>query len=326
MKRSAKAVADGFRINNTGVARGQRAIVDLPIAQLYTHTPLTMPVQVVRGREPGPSLFLNAALHGDELNGVEIIRRVLKLPALRRLRGTLLAVPIVNVQAFLNQSRYLPDRRDLNRSFPGSNTGSLAARIAHTFLKEIVGRSDFGIDLHTGALHRPNLPQIRADLDNPQTLKMARAFGVSVVLNSTPRPGSLREFTSRNHIPVLLYESGEALRFDEDCIRIGVQGVINVLTVLDMLPPSRRKVKLVNPLIARASTWVRAPASGILRTRVKLGQRVKFGQPLGIIADPFGINEFPVVSPCDGLVIGRQNLPPTSEGDAVFHIARVAED
>ncbi len=324
MKRSTKPVADGFQIGGTRIARGQRAIVDLPIAQLYTHTPLTMPVQIVRGRETGPGLFISAALHGDELNGVEIIRRVLKLPALGKLRGTLIAVPIVNVQAFLNQSRYLPDRRDLNRSFPGSGSGSLAARIAHVFLKEIVGRADYGIDLHTGALHRPNLPQIRASLDNPQTMKMARAFGVSVVLNSTPRPGSLREFTSRNNIPVLLYESGEALRFDEDCIRTGVQGVVNVLTVLEMLPPSRRRVKLVNPLIARASTWVRAPASGILRIRVKLGQRVKSGQQLGIIADPFGINEFPIASPCDGLVIGRQNLPPTSEGDAVFHIARVA--
>ncbi len=313
---------DDFQIGGTLVTPGQRALMDLPIAQLYTHTPLTMPVQVVRGRHAGPILFISAALHGDELNGVEIIRRVLKLPTLNRLRGTLIAVPIVNVQAFLNQSRYLPDRRDLNRSFPGSETGSLAARIAHTFLKEIVGRADYGIDLHTGAVHRPNLPQIRADLDNPQTLKMARAFGVSVVLNSAPRAGSLREFTSRNNIPVLLYESGEALRFDEECVRIGMQGVVNVMRILEMLPPARGKVKLVNPLIAHASTWVRAPASGILRTRARLGQRVHAAQVLGIIADPFGLNEIPVVSPCNGLVIGRQNLPPTNEGDAVFHIAR----
>lgn len=314
-----------FLIGGVSIAPGARATLDLPITQLYTRTPLTMPVQVLRGKLPGPVMFINAALHGDELNGVEIIRRVVRQPALRQLRGTLITVPIVNVQAFLNHSRYLPDRRDLNRSFPGSEKGSLAARLAHTFLKEIVGRADFGIDLHTGAIHRPNLPQIRADLDHPETLRMARAFGVRIVLNSTPRPGSLREFTGKNQIPVLLYESGEALRFDEDCIRIGVRGVTNVLRALEMLPPNRRRVRYVQPIIARSSTWVRAPTSGILRNLVRLGQGVKARQVLGVIADPFGNDETEILSPCAGLVIGQQNIPPTNEGDALFHIARFGE-
>lgn len=314
-----------FEIAGQRIAPGEIRSIQIPVANLYTNTPVTLPVRVVRGRKPGPVLFVSAALHGDEILGVEIIRRLLRLPELRdtdELRGTVLAVPIVNVPAFLQQSRYLPDRRDLNRSFPGSESGSLAARLANLFLKEIVGKSSYGIDLHTGAIHRPNLPQIRADLGNPETLRLARAFGVPLMLNSTPTAGTLREHTTRQGIPVLLYESSEALRFDEGCIRIGVQGVMNVLAELGMVARPMQAPRPVDPVVARSSLWVRSPNSGILRAQTALGDLVRTGQVLGVVGDPFGEVETPVICGADGVVVGKLNLPLVHEGDAVFHVAR----
>ena len=310
-------------INGQAIAPGSTETIDLPIANLHTHTPITMPVKVVRGRRDGPRLFVSAAIHGDELNGVEIIRRLLKHSALKRLRGTLIAIPIVNVYGVIHHSRYLPDRRDLNRVFPGSEEGSLASRLAHLFMSEIVANCTHGIDLHTGALHRANLPHIRADMEHEETAELARAFGVPVILNSNLRDGSMREAASECGIPTLLYEAGEALRFDELSIRAGVNGILKVMRKLGMLstPKSRGKVPH-EPFIARSSTWVRAPESGILRPHVPLGSRVKKNAVMGVIASPFGEHECEVLSPTDGIVIGRTNLPLTNEGDALFHIAR----
>ncbi len=310
-------------INGITFAAGTSATVELPVGRLYTHAPMTMPVHVVKGKKSGPRLFISAAIHGDEINGVEIIRRLLKLPALKRLRGTIIAVPIVNVHGLINHSRYLPDRRDLNRSFPGSEKGSIAARLAHLLMSEIVSQSSHGIDLHTGAIHRSNLPQIRANLDDEETDKLARAFNVPVIISANLRDGSLREAAATHGIPMLLYEAGEALRFDEVSIRAGVKGIINVMRTLEMLPPSRSKMpRKIEPMVARSSSWVRAPDSGILRAMVPLGSRVKKGTLLGMVADPFGETEMEVTSAYNGIVIGRTNLPLVNEGDALFHIAR----
>ena len=288
---------------------GTQAAVDLPITDLSTHTPITMPVQVVHGRTAGPRLFVCAALHGDEINGVEIIRRLLRLSALKRLRGTLVAVPIVNVLGFVSLSRYLPDRRDLIRSFPGSERGSLAARMARLFLDEIVSGSTHGIDLHTGAIHRDNFPQVRGDLSNPETERLALAFGVPVVINTGFRDGSLRAAAAEHDVPVIVYEAGEALRFDEPSIRAGVKGVTLVMRALGMLPAARRKPAAKKPLVIRSSSWVRAPQSGLLRAVAALGSQVKQGETLGFIADPFGDKEMSVESASDGIVVGRTNLP-----------------
>ena len=310
-------------INDVTIKVGTRTTIDLPAGRLYTHAPVTIPVHVISGKKPGPRLFVSAAIHGDEINGVEIIRRLLKLPTLKRLRGTIIAVPIVNVHGLINHSRYLPDRRDLNRSFPGSEKGSLAAILANLFMKEIVEKSTHGIDLHTGAIHRSNLPQIRANLDDEETERLARAFNVPVIISSNLRDGSLRESAAEYGIPMLLYEAGEALRFDEVSIRAGVKGIINVMRELDMLPPSRSKSrKLIDPVVARSSSWVRAPDSGILRAMVPLGARVKKNTLLGIVADPFGETESQVTTPFSGIVIGRTNLPLVNEGDALYYIAR----
>jgi len=310
-------------INGTTVNPGTRTTIDLPVGKLYTHTPVNMPVHVAVGKRNGPRLFISAAIHGDEINGVEIIRRLLNISGLKRLRGTLVAVPIVNVHGLINQTRYLPDRRDLNRSFPGSEKGSLAARLAHLFMKEIVANCSYGIDLHTAAIHRNNLPQIRANISDAETERLARAFGAPVIIDANLRDGSLREAAAEHGIPMLLYEAGEALRFDEVSIRAGVKGIIHVMRTLDMLPPPRTKPKKVfEPVVARSSVWVRAAESGILRAMAPLGMRVKKDTLLGMISDPFGEKERQIVAGYNGIIIGRTNLPLVNEGDALFHIAR----
>lgn len=309
-------------IGGVAIQPGERRSIDLEVGRLYTHSPTTMPVQVLRGKRPGPVLFVSAAIHGDELNGVEIIRRLMKVPALKRVKGTLITVPIVNLHGFINLSRYFPDRRDLNRSFPGSEKGSLAARVANLFMTEIVSQATHGIDLHTGAMHRGNLPQIRANLDNEETLELARAFGTPAILNSALRDGSLRMAAMDHDIPILLYEAGEALRFDEFAIRGGVEGIVRVMRQLGMLPKTRKKLP-PEPVIARSSSWVRAPQSGLFRAYVALGDRVTRNETvLGVVSDPFGETEIEVYSPWSGIVIGRLNLPLVNEGDALCHIAR----
>lgn len=310
-----------FPIGEMMVKPGQRVNINLPVVDLYTSTSLSMPVQVICGRRPGPVLFVSAAIHGDELNGVEIVRRLLRLKALKSLRGTLVAVPIVNVHGFLNQSRYLPDRRDLNRSFPGSAKGSIAARLANTFFTQIVSKANYGIDLHTGAINRSNLPQIRGNLDDEKTLELANTFGVPVIINANIRDNSLRACVADMGVPVLIYEAGEALRFDEICIRAGLRGVLNVMRSIGMLPAKRPVRKRVVPLLARSTKWVRAPNSGIFNADVHLGSSVSTGQRLGSISDPLGDSSEVMLATFDGIVIGRSNLPLAHEGDALFNIA-----
>lgn len=308
-------------IGETTVKPGQRITINLPVADLYTSASLSMPVHVICGRRPGPVLFASAAIHGDELNGVEIIRRLLKRSALRSMRGTLLAIPIVNVHGFLYQSRYLPDRRDLNRSFPGSAKGSIASRLANTFFKQIVSNSDYGIDLHTGAINRSNLPQIRGNLDDGKTLELAKSFGVPVIINANVRDGSLRGCAAELGMPVVTYEAGEALRFDEVSIRAGLRGVLAIMRQIGMLPAGSLRKEQVTPVLANSTSWVRAPCSGIVNTNIRLGNSVIKGQRMAIISDPMGDTEEVMIAPFDGIVIGRSNLPLTHEGDALFNLA-----
>ena len=318
-----KAKREPFVLGGTEVVAGTRATIDLPLSLLSDHTPITLTVRVIHGARPGPTLIINGAVHGDEVNGVEIIRRVLRHSAIKGMAGTLIAVPIVNVYGFLTNTRYLPDRRDLNRSFPGSPTGSLASRLAHLYMTEIISRGTHGIDLHTAAIHRSNFPQIRCDLSNPVVRQMALTFGVPVVLNAALREGSLRQAAISAGIPFLVYEAGEALRFDEVSIRAGVHGIIRVMGDLGMVRKRRHDKSPADPVISRSSTWVRAPEGGIFRARAKLGERVFAGRQLGFIASPFGDSEVTIDCPTDGIVIGRNNLPNVNQGDGIFNIARV---
>jgi predicted deacylase len=249
---------------------------------------------------------------------------VLQRVPVDRLHGTLIAVPIVNVFGFLQQDRYLPDRRDLNRSFPGSESGSLAARLANIFLQDVVLRCDFGIDLHSAAVHRTNLPQVRISPGVARTAAMARDFGAPVILTSPLRDGSLRGEAQDRGVPVLLYEAGEGLRFDEIAVRAGVAGILRVLRGAEMLPAKGIHKARHSPYICASSNWLRAPVGGLLRLFRAEGDMVEKGDVLAAIADPFGGVEEELVAPGPGLLIGRAILPVVNEGDALFHLARLA--
>ena len=310
-----------LEIAGTKIEPGKEYRLELPMVRLYTDTTMGVPVFVRRGKKDGPIIFVSAAIHGDELNGIEIINRLINSKSTKRLKGTLIAVPMVNVYGVLNQSRYLPDRRDLNRSFPGSKRGSLAARMAYAFLNEIAAKADYGIDFHTGAIHRSNLPQIRANLDDPETLALAEAFAMPVLLNANLRDGSLRQCASEMNTKILLYEAGEALRFDEFAIRAGLKGTLNVMRHLGMIAKGRSHKQTIEPFIARQSGWVRANESGMVMHHKHLGDFVEKGDTLAVIQDPFGELLGTITAHTAGIIIGKQNIPLVHEGEAMYHIA-----
>ncbi|MBU0720668.1 succinylglutamate desuccinylase/aspartoacylase family protein [bacterium] len=310
-----------FILGGVEVARGSTENIIIELPKLY-NTPIQLPVRVIRGKEDGPVIFVSAAIHGDELNGIEIIRRFRNLQILEKLKGTVILIPVVNVYGMMNLSRYLPDRRDLNRHFPGCEKGSLASRIADIFFDEIVSKCDLGIDIHTAAIHRSNLPQIRTNIDNAHILKLAKAFEAPVILHSELRDGSLRATAQDMGVPTLLYEAGEALRFDEQSIRIGVKGLVNILIAKGMLEDVEDKKDVKTPIIARSSEWIRAKESGIIRTIKALGDTVSKNEIIAYINAPLDDTSFVLLAPFDGIIIGKSEIPLIQEGDAVFHIAR----
>lgn len=314
---------DEFVLNGDAVKAGTRKTIQIPISRLSDHTPVSLTTYVIHGKKAGPTMFVSAAIHGDEIIGVEIIRRLVSLKTLNRLRGTLILVPVVNAYGFVGLSRYLPDRRDLNRSFPGNPNGPLASQLAHTFMTEIVAPSQYGIDLHSGAVHRTNLPQIRADLSDADVTEMARAFGASIMLDANLRDGSLRASAKDNGCKILLYEAGEALRFDEVAVRVGVSGVLGVLRHVGMLPATKSKRRKLAPIRSNSSHWLRASIGGLMRAKKKLGDRVEEGETVALISDPLGFEEVPAIARSAGVVIGRTNLPVVNRGDAIYHIAKV---
>jgi uncharacterized protein len=317
-----------FEIAGESVAAGRRQQLEMPIARLMSGTPVAVPVIVLHGRFEGPIVWVSAALHGDELCGVEIIRRLLAAVDLRSLSGTIVAVPIVNVHGFNTGDRYLPDRRDLNRSFPGSLRGSLAARVAYLMMTEVVSRCSVGIDLHTGSDHRTNLPQIRADLADPVTSDLADVFGAPISMHSRSRDGSLRQAATEIGATTLLFEGGEANRFDEHAISVGAAGVLRVLAHLEMidrsLAPARPRLKS-SRVTSHSSSWARASRSGIFHLETALGDLVEVGDLLGAIHDPFGKRLATVKSRAAGMVVGHTQHPLVNRGDAIVHIAVIDE-
>lgn len=309
-----------FRLAGTEVRPGTSAMIELTIARQPHGTWSTMPVVVMHGGRPGPVIWVNGALHGDELNGIEIVRQLLLELDPSKLSGTVLAVPIVNIFAVSMGSRYLPDRRDLNRSFPGSPRGSLASQLANHFFSEVVSRCSVGIDFHTGSGGRSNLPQIRCDLDDPKTFSLAKAFGPPLLLHSALRDGSLRAAARKRGAHVLLYEAGEANRFDESAIQAGVMGTLRVLKTLEMIGNAPKSGRLT-PLISRSSKWMRAGRSGFCHIVAEPGRRVATGETVAMINDSVGRKQLPVRSRVNGIVIGVLRDAMVHRGDAITHVA-----
>jgi predicted deacylase len=299
---------------------GRRTRVEIPAARIATGAWFHLTVEAVRGVRPGPVIWLSGAIHGDEPIGVEIIRQVLEHVDPTTFSGTLLAVPIVNVFGFISQSRYLPDRRDLNRSFPGSSKGSLGAQLAELFMTEVVSHCAFGIDFHCGSNDRVNHPNVRGNLDDPETQRLARAFGAPVMVHSKPPRGSLREAASAVGVRTLLFEGGEANRFDAGAVREGVDGVLRCLSALDMWDGEPRAAGH-SAWESRRTFWQRAPRSGILRPTVELGDVVSKGQTIGYITDISGDERRPVAARNEGLVFGLRLAPLVHRGDAIAHLA-----
>jgi hypothetical protein len=311
-----------IKIAGEEIKPGQVKQIEIPVARLPTQTLISLPVTVINGLKSGARLWINAAIHGDEINGVEIIRQVGTQVNPRQLQGTLITVPIVNIFGFIEQSRYLPDRRDLNRSFPGSENGSLASRLAHLFMREIVNKCTHGIDIHTAAIHRINLPQIRANfLENEETYRCAKAFAAPVMIESNTRDGSLRQAVSNKGIPILLYEGGEALRFDAQAISVGVRGIFRVMKVLNMYDSIVSELPVdYKCLEVKQSKWLRASQSGLFLLHTHLGAIVTKKQIIGTITDAFGNKSIQVKSNLEGIVIGHVQNPLVSQGDALIHI------
>lgn len=314
---------DDFEIGGITVARGTRAFVALPVSHTVTGLSANLMLEVIHGTHPGPVVFVSAAIHGDEIVGTAIIQRLVKAVMPEDLCGTLILAPAVNIYGFIAHSRYLPDRRDLNRSFPGSPRGSLASQLAHCFLEHVISRATLGIDLHTAAVHRYNLPQIRIGMGDEYLTELAMAFGAPVIIESPLREGSMRAMAAANGTPMLLLEAGEALRFDRLSIAIGTTGVLRVLAHIGMIEGDDGLTSVGIPARANRSRWVRSPRGGVTSRIRKSGDLVHKGDPLATVAGLFGEDAQQMVSPVDGIIIGHATLPVVNQGDALFHIAEL---
>lgn len=310
-----------LRVAGTPVAPGESREIQLKVSEFHTAVPVTIPVTVVRGRRDGPCLFVTAGVHGDELNGVEIVRRLLYEGRYEGLSGTLLLVPIVNRFGFLSHSRYLPDRRDLNRCFPGDPAGHAGQRIAHRIFEEIVRPCDFGIDLHTASAERTNLPHVRGDLAIEGIRRMARAFGREVVVDHPGEKGTLRWAAGRSGVKVLNFEAGAPHRIQRRVIRRGFEGVRNVMADLGMIRRKPRRPPF--QVVVRSAEWLRAERGGLLQIRKRPGELVYVGETIAQTSNPFGPETEPLRSPVTGLVIGVTTSPLVVPGDAVCHVARL---
>jgi predicted deacylase len=313
-----------FQIADLEVGPGERGEVEIHVERLATGPWISIPTVVLNGRREGPAVCVSAAVHGDEVNGVEAIRQLLVDLRPEEMAGTLVAVPVVNELGFMAGNRYLPDGRDLNRSFPGSPRGSLAGRLAHLFMTEIVSRCDYGIDIHCGSGRRANLPQIRADLEDQRTREAAMAFGAPATIHARTRDGSLREAATQQGMAMLLFEGGESNRFDPyaiDSAGEGIRRVLALLGLIDSAPGSS-----VPAFVSHETRWVRASRGGMLRLEVELGDRVEARQVLGEFSDIYGRRNLAVRAPFDGIVIGISRSPLINQGDALVHVAREADE
>jgi predicted deacylase len=300
------------------VAPGHRKDVKVRISEFYTATPVFIPVTVLHGARPGPVLYITAAVHGNEINGVEMVRQMRTAVDPKRLRGTLILVMIANPIAFLNMTRDLPDGRDLNRFFPGRDRGSMASHIADALFTKIVRLSDYGLDLHTAATGRTNLPHVRADMKSPVLRRLSAAFGCEVVFDMAGEEGTLRRAASEAGVPTIVYEAGEPLKFQKNLVRRGVEGIQNVLADLRMFEFERESPAF--QIVVDDHRWIRAEKGGILQLNVKPGDIIEKGQVIAVNTKPFGTEVSRVKAPYTGLVVGCTTLPMVIPGSAICHL------
>lgn len=311
-----------FSFNGIRVAAGETREIYLNISESFLSASIQIPVTIICGRNSGPIVFVVAAIHGDEINGADIVRRLIFDVNHDELIGTLIAVPIVNIPGFLAQSRYLPYHRDLNRFFPGNRNGNNAERFAHTIFKKIVKNCDYGIDLHTAASGRSNLPHVRGDMRHPKVRRLARAFGATVLMDQPGVKGSLRKEATEGGVPTILFEAGETGRFSQKVSLVGLRGVLNVLSDLGMLP-HRRESRPPFQVIVKASQWIRAERGGVLDLVVKPGDLIYEGDRIGSLFNPFGKTVFQVKATSTGIVIGQTTAPLAIPGSPLVHVARL---
>ena len=303
---------------------GKGAQLNLDVAKLHTTTPILVPVIIERAKVDGPTVLLMAGMHGDEINGVEIIRRVIRKGFNKPQLGTIICLPVFNIFGFLNLKRELPDGRDLNRSFPGSESGSLAAQFAFHFMKEIAPHVDYVIDFHTGSAQRNNFPQIRCVLDNEESVALAKIFNPPYILNSSYISKTIRESISKLDKKMLLFEGGKTNSIEEFIVEEGLNGVKRFLSHMGMRTFKIDISKDRTPVMLTESRWMRSPNSGMFQATVKNGALVNKGEVIGIVTDPYGKIERKVKAHSDGYIICLNESPVVYKGDAIFHIGKEA--
>lgn len=306
------------------IAPGKGVQLNLDIAKLHTGTKIEVPVIIERGKEPGPTILITGGIHGDEINGVEIVRKIVANGYNKPQKGMVICIPVVNIFGFLNQTRQFPDGRDLNRVFPGTKTGSLASIFAYYLMKEIVPLADYCLDFHTGGADRFNAAQVRINKGDTESLELAKVFGAPFVIKSERREKSYRDSAIKLGKKVLLYEGGKSLDIDENITKVGVEGALRLMQYLgvrDFSQTHQLKNNEKPPVILQKSKWLRASYSGIFRTDAVLGRFYKKGDKLGSISDPFGFFEKPVKAPNDGYVFCVNQTPIVNKGDAIIHIS-----
>jgi len=313
-----------LEIGGVKINPGETREINLKVSEFFTATPALVPISVFRGREDGPVIVVTAAVHGDELNGVGIVRKLIYEMNHERLKGTLVCVPILNRFGFLTQSRYLPDRRDLNRFFPGRPDGVMAERICYIIFNEIIKKCNYGIDLHTAAADRTNTPHLRADMDNPEVARLARAFGEEIILHHRGTAGSLRRAAVEAGIPFILFEAGEPQKFERDMIQRGYEGVLNVLAELGMIEREVKKPQY--QIVIKDTEWIRAEVGGMLDMRTHPGEILYEGEDIAIITNPFGRELYTQKAPFTGLVLSVTTMPLVSPGIPLCNLAKLDAD
>ncbi len=309
---------DSLKINGTFVKPGKSEVVKIPVGRLPSGNQILIRAHVFHSKKPGPRVLILGGVHGDEINGVEIVRRAVTEELFDDLnKGSVIAIPLLNVYGFINFSRDVTDGKDVNRSFPGSTSGSLASRVASTLHRKILPSIDFGIDFHTGGKYLYNFPQIRFSKGDEKSLELAKAFGAPYLVASPLISKSLRKSALHEGKPILVFEGGETLRYDGLSIQKALNGIRRLLYHHGMLP---NKPEDEPSLIFNKSGWMRASKPGMFRWYKCSGHKVLKGEPIGIINDPFGLEDLTLYAPRAGHIIGHNNAPVVNQGDALFHI------